>query len=922
MPAKKRGTKKTTKKPALKAKGKKVVVKNKKKVSAKRKVNTVKKKIVAKNKSNKKKVVTKKKKVVAPKKKAVSKKKVVKKISVEIKEDKDPLTFELQDHEIEEMLAYEIKTTAKKDNEQNRMSLVEELTNLIPHDEPIVTSKTPKTHNLIVKDIRERHIHSPFVIDLKKMAKEKEEKEMKKAFVNHRYDQVSERLDRLKRATKFTVKRAKQSRVKAAKIDQQTITVKKHTVITTKTSRKEAKNLLAITKEEVSEQFTVTPTFRLPVHWYKTAVVFAALALLVIAPIKGFTYVKDVTNSKDQMMYSSQQALADIKAAGQAIADTDTATAKIKFEQAELNFSKASEEINSINTFISAAIKIIPVTGKYLTDAERLTQIGQKSAVLGKDLSDAFDAFYKQPDLSLTEKITVLKKQTDEILLPQIAEINLLLNKVDSKVLPEDKIDTFDQARTTLVQIENDLTELSTFSNYLMDILGHNYKRKYLVVFQNNNELRATGGFMGSLAIVEMRNGEIENIDIPGGGTYDFQGSLKEHVTAPTPLHLINSKWELQDSNWFFDFPTSAEKIQWFYEKSANESVDGVIAINANLLEKILKHTAPIEMPQYNKTITADNFIKETQMQVEYQYNKEDNKPKQFIADLTPKLLEQLFDSEKTDLLGIVNELKNGLKTKDIQMYFNDEYTQNKISEYDWSGEIKDTSLDYLAVVNTNIAGGKTDKFIEQLIDHEINIADDGSIIDTVSISRRHNGSTDDIFSGVRNVNYQRIYVPQGAVLLEASGFNPPALALFETPEDYLKADFDLIRLEKNKVIEPESQTTIHTINNKTVFAGWTQTDPGETTVVKLKYKLPFELKTPEKSLLEKVIGNQPESKLFTAFYQKQAGCLNTQISSVINIPENFKTIWNYPMDGLNHEAKRTFDLETDKLHGIIIQSK
>jgi hypothetical protein len=857
--------------PKKKTTKKKKVVKNKKTSAAKKKPTT------SKTKTRKKTI------------RKTAKKKTAKKSISNIKKDIEPLVFGLKDHEIDQILTQEIKTPEQISSETKKQSLIQELTSLIPYHEPIVTSKKPKTHNIVIKNIRERHKHSPFVIDLKKLAKKKQEEKLKKQFIHQRLNQHHSR--------------------------QKNQPEKENIQITAEPQ------IIAISKKDINNQFTRTPVFFLPKHWYKTVIIFAIFTLIVIAPIKGFTYVKDIISSKDQIMFSSQEALSDIKLAGQAIADHDTDTARIKFQEAQLNFSNASKEINSINTFISASLKIIPTAGKYLTDAERLTSIGQKSATLGENLTNIFDNFYQQKDLSLTEKIIVQRKQINEILLPDISKINQLLSKIDLTILPKDKQPIFITARTTLNQIETDLNELSSFSNYLLDILGHNYKRKYLVIFQNNNEIRATGGFMGSLAIVEFYNGKIENIEIPGGGTYDFQGSLKKQVIAPSPLHLINTKWELQDSNWFFDFPTSAKKIQWFYENSANESVDGVIAINADLIENILAHTEPINMPRYNKTITADNFIKETQLQVEYQYNKEENKPKQFISDLTPVLLEQIFNTEKTDFLGIINEIKTGLSDRSIQMYFNDSSIQNKIAKYDWTGEVKDTALDYLAVVNTNIAGGKTDTYIKQNITHNIEINKKGEIIDTLTIDRTHAGSSNDIFSGARNVNYARIFVPLESKLIEVTGFTPPATELFDIPADYLENDIDLQKNELNKTIEPNSQTTIYNTKNKTVFAGWTQTDPGQTSTISLKYKLPFKLKTPSKNWLEELIGNQPESKLFTVFYQKQSGALNTQINSNIILPNNLKTVWSYPEKGLGYDNTEIFDLEKDSLHGIIVQS-
>ena len=71
----------------------------------------------------------------------------------------------------------------------------------------------------------------------------------------------------------------------------------------------------------------------------------------------------------------------------------------------------------------------------------------------------------------------------------------------------------------------------------------------------------------------------------------------------------MSAVWTMHDANWFPNFPTSAEKVSWFYEKTGGRTVDGVIAITPELLRDLLAITGPIDMPEYDKTINADNFI-------------------------------------------------------------------------------------------------------------------------------------------------------------------------------------------------------------------------------------------------------------------------------------------------------------------------
>ena len=200
-------------------------------------------------------------------------------------------------------------------------------------------------------------------------------------------------------------------------------------------------------------------------------------------------------------------------------------------------------------------------------------------------------------------------------------------------------------------------TSLKNFLDYsqiFLDVLGYNGPRKYLFLFENNQEMRPTGGFIGSYGILDIGNGRVKKLFVDD--IYNPDGQLKARVIPPAPIQKMSAVWTMHDANWFPDFPTSAEKVAWFYEKTGGPTVDGVIAITPELLQDLLKVTGPIDMPEYGKTIDADNFTEVTQQEVEVDYDKDLNQPKKFVADLTPKILDKVM-SER-GLVPMMNTLK------------------------------------------------------------------------------------------------------------------------------------------------------------------------------------------------------------------------------------------------------------------------
>ena len=137
---------------------------------------------------------------------------------------------------------------------------------------------------------------------------------------------------------------------------------------------------------------------------------------------------------------------------------------------------------------------------------------------------------------------------------------------------------------------------------------------------------------------------------------------------------------------------------------------------------------------------------------------------------------------------------------------------QGKILQIDFKRQAvhqKQTDKDYLMVVAANISGGKTDSVIRQELYHQAEIQADGSILDSVIISRRHFGPVDRDFTDQPNRSYLRVYVPLGSELVKAAGFNQPDQKEFKKNENFLDLSEDL-EAEFNAQTDPDSQTRIY----------------------------------------------------------------------------------------------------------------
>jgi hypothetical protein len=632
--------------------------------------------------------------------------------------------------------------------------------------------------------------------------------------------------------------------------------------------------------------------FRFSLADYKKIFSFGLLTFIFILPLQVFSYYETIKTVEKKTLDGAESAYENFLTGGTMLVGSDFDSASENFAEAAGAFSQAQAEIGRINFIVSNLIKVLPESGEKFRAGEAILSSGEKFSWAGQTLSESLANFSaKDSGKKLTQKIKILRNRL-VVILPEVTAAAEKLSKVQSGAIPEDKREIFEGLKKELPNLVGGLRDLISISDLMIKFLGDETEKRYLVVFQNPGELRPTGGFMGSIALLDFNQGEIANLEIPGGGSYDFQGSLREKIIAPGPMQLINARWELQDANWFPDFPASAEKIKWFYEKSGGPTVDGVIAVNANLVADLLAVVGEIEMPEYNKIIGKENFIVEIQKAVEVEYDKKENKPKQIIADLTPKLLKKILGSEAGQFGKILTIMAGALGEKDILFYSVFPEVEHEIKNFGWGGEIRAVGdgADYLLIAHTNIGGGKTDWVIDETIDLEVKISDDGSIKNKLIIKRAHHGVGGEPFSGVRNVDYMRVYVPAGSTLLSASGFEAPPEKLFEKPEDGYKIDLDLKNSEAGALIDAESGTKITSEFGKTVFGNWVQVDPGEEATATFEYLLPFKISfaASEKNWLDNLLNKtREENGFYQLLLQKQSGTRANFVGQV-----NFPAAW------------------------------
>ena len=372
--------------------------------------------------------------------------------------------------------------------------------------------------------------------------------------------------------------------------------------------------------------------------------------------------------------------------------------------------------------------------------------------------------------------------------------------------IPIDFRSDFFEAYTALTHTDQSLSDIFTYGDNILALLGHETPQTYLVVFQDPKELRSTGGVIRSFATFTMFQGEVSNFKKEHIALLDQQ--LTVNVIPPYPISLLSTAWSMHDANWFADFPTSAQKLIWFFEKSGGPSVDGVIALS---------------LPE--------------------------REAEELITSFTEKLESMSYDEQ----IEFVDTLAYYLERKDMLIYTRNTGMQEFIEKRGWSGRLQAAETepgsiqDISAITYTNLRGQPMSHFIDTSHENITTIVKDGTVRRTVRITRTYRGDGESDFAR----DYVRIYAPKGSSLVSAEGFSIiPDISPFAYEENNFQRDPDIVATRLGEVRDRVTGVDIFEEGGNTVFGMWMVQALGEQRSAELVYTLPVRLKETQTYIL------------------------------------------------------------------------
>lgn len=437
-------------------------------------------------------------------------------------------------------------------------------------------------------------------------------------------------------------------------------------------------------------------------------------------------------------------------------------------------------------------------------------------------------------------------------------------------------------------------------------LLGQAAGRNYLILIQNSDELRPTGGFISAVGRLQVKNGQVTALTLQN--SYEFDDFTREYPYPPQPLlnYMGSEQWVLRDANWSPDFPTSARQAIRLYQISRPEAVDGVIAINAEGMQTLLAGLEPLTVPGFAGPVSSANLgqiLRDAwnppadSPRTQADFDAWLSNRKQFIGVLLRAALDKLQAGD-ANWSALAQGALTALSRRQLMIFSAAE--ADLLNRAGWDGAVRPAAGDFLMVVDANLGFSKSNLLIENALEYRVNLAPDGAGRAALTLRYRHTGTPggaactqkfeyDWTVTYSKMVNrcyfdYLRVITPPGSQLRQAD--------VLPVPGAYLLSGV---------TTEGQAAQLADELPQKSVFGQFFVVENGQQTQTSFEYDLP------------QVATATHGQWRYTLLLQKQPGARPLPVKIQISLPPNARLISAWPGFSVSSENVAMFDLTLEE---------
>ena len=593
----------------------------------------------------------------------------------------------------------------------------------------------------------------------------------------------------------------------------------------------------------------------------------------------------------------------ELTAAQDFILKQDFKSALASLTAAEKSFGEAKQGLAIAGE--AAVFRSAPVKNQ-LTVAEDVIEIG---AIVSRSLKNITQIGVEIQDTLKMEKLSwqgISPEKKEQMLAIMVDSVDeLTAAEAEFKLAGEKLVDInrrqplfiFDKAvnplRDKIPKTQKAFGNLVTMAKLLPAFAGYPAERTYLFILENNREMRPSGGFIGTYGILKIENAEIKTFFTDNSYNLDQPVNKTLNIESPAPMkqYMNQPKWFFRDSNWWPDWPTSAEKAEWFYvEEGGKEKLDGVIAITPTVIENLIGVLGEFKVGDL--TFDKKNFWEKLQYEVEFGYNEKGvatSDRKDVIGDLGQQMLARLYMLPMSEWTSLTDLISEEVKEKQILLYFNDAPMQTLAVENGWAGEVKNFSGDYLMLVDANLAALKTDSVMARTVKYTLTPeknglpAQAGDMVASAAVTYQNLGTFS--WKTTRYRTYTRLYVPSGSDLIGVWADGVPLHAINVLP----------------------GKVDVYDEFSKRAFGVFFEVEPQKAKTIVWKYKLPD------------AINAQIKNGEYSLLVQKQPGIIDFNLQLDLQFAQKIKQSVK-GLSAAKNQIKHAEVVDRDQIYNVWLE--
>jgi hypothetical protein len=443
-------------------------------------------------------------------------------------------------------------------------------------------------------------------------------------------------------------------------------------------------------------------------------------------------------------------------------------------------------------------------------------------------------------------------------------------------------------------------------------LLGNDGSRTYLVLIQNSDELRPTGGFISAVGRIELNHGQIISLTVQDSYAVDDFSKYYPYPPQELQKYMGSEQWVFRDANWSPDFPTTARDAISLYQIAHPEQVDGVIGIDLLGIQMLISGVEPLHVQGLPEPLTAANvskILRESWNPSQDISGSDDwrawySTRKQFIGSVMRVAMEK-FTSGEINWKQLGFGIMDALNQRQLLIFTSSE--SEMLGKLLWDGALRSADGDYLMVVDTNMGFNKTDVLVSRELKYRITLQPDGRGQAVAEINYIHRGMKKDIVCTQKTpydakINYEsiinrcyfdflRLLVPNGSQFRDATAH--------PVSGEYLISGVST---------DGKAELLVDDHTRRSTIAQFFVVEYGRQLLTHFEYDLPV------------VVTTSGDQKRYTLLIQKQSGIGSMPVKVMLFLPARARIISSSPSPTNQSDTEVEFilSLDTDQIIDVI----